>query len=345
MKKIFVVDDSNVNLMMADEVLSDHYDVITCSSAIIMFKLLDNIIPDLILLDIMMPEMDGFAALKLLKEHTKYSDIPVMFLTGKNDIDTEVLGFEMGVMDFITKPFSGPVLLNRIKKHLMLETIIADRTTKLQQRTDKLLRLQSNMASVLANMVESRDKLTGKHIERTASYLEILIKTMVDKGLYRDELITWDIDLITSSARLHDLGKIVVSDLLLNKPGKLTQDEFEVIKTHSHEGENIIDDIIDGSDDEEFLIHAKVCAGSHHEKWDGTGYPRGLAGDEIPLLGRIMAIADVYDALVSERTYKEAYTHEKSVQIIFENRGTHFDPKIVDVFLEVEHLFKKVTLS
>ena len=344
MKKIFVVDDNSANLLMADDVLSDYYDVITFLSAPTMFNLLDKIIPDLILLDIMMPEMDGFAALTLLKENRKYADIPVMFLTSKNDAETEARGFEMGVMDFITKPFSGPVLLNRIKKHLMLESIIADRTSKLQQRTEKLLRLQSNMASVLANMVESRDKLTGKHIERTAAYLEILIKTMLEKGLYKDELLKWDLDLITSSARLHDLGKIVVSDLLLNKPGKLTTDEFEIIKTHSSEGENIIEDIIDGSDDEEFLVYAKVCAGSHHEKWDGSGYPRGLKGDDIPLLGRIMAIADVYDALVSERTYKEAFSHEKSVGIILENKGLHFEPEIVDIFLEVEPLFEKVAV-
>jgi len=344
MKKIFIVDDNSANLLMADDVLSDYYDVITFLSAPTMFELLQNIIPDLILLDIMMPEMDGFAALKLLKANPRYADIPVMFLTGKNDADTEARGFEMGVMDFIAKPFSGPVLLNRIKKHLMLENIIADRTEELKKRSEKLLRLQGNMASVLATMVESRDKLTGKHIERTAAYLEILISAMMNKGLYKDELIKWDVDLITSSARLHDLGKIVVSDLLLNKPGKLTSEEFEIIKTHSNEGENIIDDIIDGSGDEDFLVYAKICAGSHHEKWDGSGYPRGLAGEEIPLLGRVMAIADVYDALVSKRTYKEAYSHDESVEIIAENKGLHFDPHIVDIFMDVESLFKKVAV-
>ena len=342
MKKIFVVDDNSANLLMADEVLSDHYDVFTLLTASIMFELLENVIPDLILLDILMPETDGFSALKQLKETSEYSDIPVMFLTSKNEPEVEARGFEMGVMDFITKPFSGPVLLNRIKKHLLIEDVIAERTGELKNRTEKLLRLQSKMASVLATMVENRDKLTGKHIERTAAYIEILIKSMMEKGLFKEELDDWDTDVVVLSARLHDLGKIAVTDLILNKPGELSPEEYEVIKSHSAEGENIIDDIIEGSDDEDFLIHAKICAGSHHEKWDGTGYPRGLAGTDIPLQGRIMAVADVYDALVSERPYKKAFSHERAVEIIRDNKGVQFDPEIVDVFLEVKDAFKRV---
>ena len=344
MKKIFVVDDNSANLLMADEVLSDHYDVFTLLSASIMFELLENVIPDLILLDILMPEMDGFTALENLKKNPNYKDIPVMFLTSKNEPEVEARGFEMGVMDFITKPFSGPVLLNRIKKHLLIEDVISDRTSELQKRTEKLLRLQNKMASVLATMVENRDKLTGKHIERTAAYIEILINAMVEKGLYQEELEYWDTDVVVLSARLHDLGKIVVTDLILNKPGELSPEEFEIIKSHSAEGENIIDDIIEGTGDEDFLLHAKICAGSHHERWDGTGYPRGLAGKEIPLQGRIMAVADVYDALVSERPYKEAFSHKRATDIIRDNKGILFDPEIVDIFLEVEGLFERAVM-
>jgi len=344
MKKIFVVDDNSANLLMADEVLSDHYDVFTLLSASIMFELLENVIPDLILLDILMPEMDGFTALENLKKNPNYKDIPVMFLTSKNEPEVEARGFEMGVMDFITKPFSGPVLLNRIKKHLLIEDVIYDRTSELQKRTEKLLRLQNKMASVLATMVENRDKLTGKHIERTAAYIEILINAMVEKGLYQEELEYWDTDVVVLSARLHDLGKIVVTDLILNKPGELSPEEFEIIKSHSAEGENIIDDIIEGTGDEDFLLHAKICAGSHHERWDGTGYPRGLAGKEIPLQGRIMAVADVYDALVSERPYKEAFSHKRATDIIRDNKGILFDPEIVDIFLEVEGLFERAVM-
>jgi putative two-component system response regulator len=307
-----------------------------------MFELLNDVIPDLILLDVMMPDVDGFNALKQLKANSKYADIPVMFLTSKNDAATEVRGFEMGVMDFITKPFSEPVLLNRIKKHLTIENTIQERTDMLKQRTQKLLRLQNSMASVLATMVENRDKLTGRHIERAASYTELLVNAMIKKGVYIDELNTWNTDIVISASRLHDLGKIVVTDLILNKPGKLTAEEFEVIKTHAAEGEKIIDDIINESGDEEFLRYAKICAGSHHERWDGTGYPRGLKGNKIPLQGRIMALADVYDALVSDRPYKKAFTHEKAVEILTEIKGTHLDPVIVDVFLDIHEAFREV---
>jgi len=342
MKTIFVVDDNTVNLMTADKTLSDWYNVVTFASASTMFDFLNNTVPDLILLDIMMPDIDGFEALKRLRADNRYMDIPVIFLTSKNDAATEALGFEMGVMDFISKPFSGPVLLNRIKTHLHIEEIITERTEMLKQRTEKLLRLQNSMTSVLADMVENRDRLTGEHITRTTGFIKILIDAMIERELYTEEMKNWDIESVISSARMHDLGKIAVTDLILNKPGKLSKEEFDIIKTHAAEGEKIIDDIIKQSGDEEFLNNAKLFAGYHHEWWDGTGYPRGLKGMEIPLQGRIMAIVDVYDALVSERPYKKAFTHEKAVEIILENKGKQFDPKIVDVFNQVNELFLKV---
>ena len=337
MKTLFIVDDNIMNLLTAKEALSGHYNIITLSSATNMFEILEEVTPDLILLDILMPEVNGFEALGRLKSDKRYMDIPVIFLTGKTDTETESRGFEMGVIDFIGKPFSKPVLLNRIKSHLEIESVI-------RGRTEKLLRLQSSMVYVLANMVENRDKLTGRHIERTVEYIEILLKGMKDNDVYTEEIKEWTLDVIISSARLHDLGKIVVSDLLLNKPGKLTPDEYEEIKTHAIEGEKIIDDIIGESGYEELMYHAKLFASSHHERWDGMGYPRGLKGDEIPLQGRIMAIADVYDALVSERPYKRPFSHEKSVEIIVENSGTQFDPKLVDVFTKVTEQFSEVEL-
>jgi putative two-component system response regulator len=345
MKTIFVVDDNSANLLMAEGVLSEHYEVITALSAGIMFELLEDIIPDLILLDIMMPDIDGFAALKRLRSSSKTEGIPVMFLTGKNDANTEAKGFEYGVMDFITKPFNGHVLLNRIKKHLSLEDIIRERTQMLQHRTRQLEKLQNSITYVLADMVENRDKQTGKHIERTAEYIKVLLSAMLEKGIYYDEISEWNMDLIISASRLHDLGKISVTDMILNKPGKLTDDEYEMIKDHALKGEGIIDEIIQRSEDahnEKILQYAKLCIGSHHERWDGTGYPRGLKGLAIPLQGRLMAIADVYDALVSERPYKPAFSHEKAVEIIRENRGSHFDPQLVDVFLDVREQFAEI---
>jgi len=349
MKTIFVVDDNTINLMTADKTLSDSYNVITFASALAMFEFLNNTLPDLILLDIMMPDIDGFEALKRLKTDARYADIPVIFLTSKNDAATEALGFEMGVLDFISKPFSEPVLLNRIKTHLHIEELIVERTAiinnqteMLKQRTEKLLRLQNSMVSVLSSIVENRDKLTGEHISRTTLFIKILIDEMIRRDLYADEMKNWDFDVVISSARMHDLGKITVTDLILNKPGKLTEGEYDIIKTHAVEGENIIDDIISKSGDEIFLQNAKLFAGNHHEWWDGTGYPRGLKGTDIPLQGRIMAVADVYDALVSERSYKKALTHKEAVEIILENKGKQFDPEIIDMFCEINDLFEKV---
>jgi putative two-component system response regulator len=336
MKKLFVVDDNNINLLAANDALSEHYDVFTLSSAAMMFKLLDDVSPDLILLDIMMPEMDGFEALKTLKANVRHAAIPVIFLTSMNEVSTEVQGLKLGAVDFILKPFSEPILLNRIRTHLAIEEII-------RERTEKLLRLQNSMVSVLARMVENRDRLTGRHVDRTTEYIRILLGAMLGRDNFAHEIRDWNVEAAISSARLHDIGKIIVTDMILNKPAHLTLDEYEIMKSHASEGERIIDSIIAESGNEFFLQNAKLFAGNHHERWDGTGYPRGLKGTEIPLQGRIMAIADVYDALVNERPYKKAIPHDEAVRIVKNGSGTHFDPQLVDVFLEVSGLFAEVS--
>jgi putative two-component system response regulator len=335
MKTIFVVDDSDTNLSMAEAVLEDQYRVMTMPSAAKMFNLLGKIIPDLILLDIEMPEMDGFEALKKLKSESAWMEIPVIFLTGRNNAEVEAHGFELGAVDFITKPFSAPVLINRLKTHLGIDDII-------RERTEKLHALQNSIVAVLADMVETRDKGTGGHIERTSMYIDILIKEMKERGVYSEEIGGWDLEKIVSSARMHDLGKISITDTIVNKPGKLTDDEYEAMKGHAKEGERIIDEIISRTGEGDFLLNAKLFAGTHHERWDGKGYPRGLKGTEIPLQGRIMAIVDVYDALVSERPYKRAFSDDEAINIIMQNSGTHFDPKIADLFYEVREHIKAV---
>ncbi|MCL2877692.1 MAG: response regulator [Acidobacteria bacterium] len=328
-KTIFVVDDNDTNLSVSEETLEEHYRVMTLPSAVKMFALLEKITPDLILLDIEMPEVDGFEALRRLKTSDKYAGIPIIFLTSMTDASIEARGFQLGVVDFITKPFSAPVLLNRIKTHLNIDEMIRERTAQLE-------RLQNGLVFVLADMVESRDQGTGGHVERTAEYIEILIKAMVARGVYTDEIRGNNLELLVSSARLHDVGKITVPDAILNKPGKLTQEEFEIMKTHCVEGERIIDRIILRTDNVEFLRNAKLFAGYHHERWDGKGYPYGLRGTGIPLLGRIMAFVDVYDALISERPYKPPFTKEEAFGIIMENAGKQFDPYIADVFFGVK---------
>jgi putative two-component system response regulator len=331
------VDDADTNLTKAKQALESSYRVLTMPSAAKMFNLLEKIIPDLILLDIEMPEMDGFAALEKLLQNTKTAKIPVIFLTAQTDAIVEARGFEMGAVDFITKPFSEPVLLNRIVSHLHIADLI-------QKRTEHIERLQSSILSVLADMVESRDEGTGGHIERTTSYVKMLLTEMVSRGLYADKIRPWDLNLVISSARLHDVGKIAISDSILNKPGELTKEEFEIMKTHAKEGEKIIDKIIKQTGEDVFLSHAKLFAGYHHERWDGRGYPYGLKGEDIPLQGRIMAVADVYDALTSVRPYKKAFSHEDSMNIIMENSGKQFDPEIAKVFYDIREDFKAVNL-
>jgi len=190
--------------------------------------------------------------------------------------------------------------------------------------------------SVLADIVENRDKATGGHIERITAYIRILIKAMKERGVYSDEIQNWDIEMVVLSSRLHDMGKIVVSDLILNKPDKLTGEEYETIKSHVIEGLRIIDRMVEQTGETEFLQNAKLFAGYHHEHWDGTGYPHGLKGTDIPLQGRIMAIVDTYDALVSRRSYKEAFAIEEAERIIMEKSGKYFDPNIMQVFFEVK---------
>ncbi|MCL1956293.1 MAG: response regulator [Fibromonadales bacterium] len=335
MKTVFVVDDNPVNLATAKQALNGIYRVLTIPSAEKMFSLFSKITPDLILLDIEMPEMDGFAALKKLMENEQTAKIPVMFLTASTDSEMEAKGLALGAMDFISKPFSVPVLLNRIKNHLNIGDIVKKRTERIEQ-------LQNGIVFTFANIVESRDKVTGGHITRTSKYIKSLLNAMIAKGVYLEELMDWDLDTAIISSRLHDVGKIVVSDLILNKQGKLTYEEFSEIKRHTTEGEKVIDQMIAQTGEAQFLHHAKIFAGAHHERWDGKGYPRGLREEEIPLQGRIMAIADVYDALVSERSYKPAFSSAEAAEMIKNDSGTAFDPLIVGVFDEIKGEFAEI---
>ena len=339
---IFIVDDKDINLKMAKDALNDLYRVMTMPSAAKMFNLLEKIKPDLILLDIEMPEMDGFEALKILKESEKYSDIPVIFLTATTDAKAEVRGFEMGVIDFITKPFSAPVLNNRIKTHLNIDSLIRERTEQLYQKTIQLKKIHNGTVFVVADIIEKRDEVTGSHIERTITYLNMLLEALEERGVYKNEIEEINSDIIFSSASLHDVGKIAISDTILNKPGKLTDEEFEIMKRHCIIGGNVIDQIIERTEDVIDLQYAKKSVIGHHERWDGRGYPNGLQGTEIPVIARLVSVVDVYDALASERPYKKAFSHEEAMKIITENSGSQFDPIIVKVFEEISEKVKAV---
>ena len=338
MDTIFVVDDSDTVLAFVVKAIGDYYRVMTMPSAMKMFTLMAKVKPDLILLDIEMPEINGLETLKRLKASKDYADIPVIFLTGRTDADTEVIGFELGAHDFISKPFSGPVLLNRIRTHLHIDAIVRERTKKLRQVRDSIVR-------VFAQTIEKRDDMTGGHVERTSEYMKILLRAMLAHGVYADEINEQDIDMVASSARLHDVGKIHIPDSILNKNGKLTDEEYAQMKTHSEMGVAIIEEILSEVSGEKFLQTAKLIAHYHHERWDGKGYPQGLAGTDIPLYGRVMAVCDVYDALTSVRPYKKAFSHDEALNIITSEAGKQFDPKIAQVFFEEQAQFNTANMA
>ena len=355
--RIMVVDDAVTNLRKAKDALVSMGDVFTVPSADRMFELLPAVKPALILLDINMPGMSGMEALKILKNTDGYENIPVIFLTSNDDPDSEMDGLSRGAVDYITKPFDPQLLRKRVEIHLTLVSQrlkLEEQSRQLinfnenlqkmvQEETAKVSALQGAILDTVVDLVEGRDDITGGHIGRTMRWLGLLLEGVVEEGLYKESRAGWDVKLILQSSRLHDVGKIGISDNILQKPGRLTAEEFEIIKRHTTLGAQIIDKISASlpKEDHLFLNHARVLALTHHERWDGDGYPVGLSGENIPLEGRLMAISDVYDALISVRPYKEAFSHEQAVGIIINSRGRHFDPALVDIFSRVEHRFKQ----
>jgi len=344
---IIMVDDDVTNLTVATNNLMEKYNFFTAPSVTKLFSALSKVDPDLILLDIEMPEMDGYEVIKLLKSTEKTASIPVIFLTGKIDPASEVKGLDLGAVDYITKPFSNELLVKRIDMHLLVErqrkallSYSQNLETEVDKKTRTVFELQNAILKAVAELVERRDSVTGGHIERTQQYLRLLVDFLLEYGVYAEELASWDIGLFIMSSQLHDVGKISIKDDILMKQGKLTEAEFEEMKKHTVSGADIIRGIEDNTQENEFLKYAETLAVSHHEKWDGSGYPYGLKGSEIPLMGRLMAIVDVYDALTNDRPYKKAFSHDEALDIIKEGFGKHFDPQMEDVFLARENEFR-----
>lgn len=355
--RIILVDDVMSYLEQGRNMLKTFYEVFPAPSAAKLFEILENVIPDLILLDIEMPEMDGYEAIRKLKADERYSDIPVIFLTALSDVNSEREGFDLGAVDYVQKPFSAPLLIKRIENQLLivqrtkalqasqaaLQDYADNLKEKVNEKTEEVLELQNVVMATVADLVEFRDNPTGGHIRRTQLYLKALVDELLKHdSVYKDEIDKWNIDFFLQSAQLHDVGKLTISDLILNKPGKLTPDEFEIMKTHAAAGVDAIERILSHTKRHAFLNHALLITGTHHEKWDGSGYPIGLRGNNIPLEGRLMAIADVYDALVSVRPYKKEFSHEEACRIIEEGSGTHFDPSLVDAFRDAEDEFARI---
>jgi len=348
-KVIFLVDDDMVNLTYGNDIIAGFYDVFTFNSGSRLLKMLEKRTPDLILLDVEMPEMSGYEVIKLIKGKEETKDIPIIFLTAKSDADSELMGLTLGAIDYIHKPFSTYLLLKRLEIHLLIESqrhelvkFNNNLQDMVEEKTKAVVQLQEAILMTVAELVDSRDDITGNHIEHTTQYLKILIEAAQKRAKYKKIIAKWNIALVLQSAQLHDVGKIAIKDGILNKPGKLTDEEFDYMKRHVIIGEKVIDKIKNKTSDHDYLEQAKILVSTHHERWDGSGYPRGLRGNEIPLQGRLMAVVDVYDALISERPYKKAFSHEKAVSIILEGKGTQFDPDIVDIFMEVNHKFKSI---
>jgi putative two-component system response regulator len=347
--KIILVDDNMANLSMGKNMLKTFHEIYPVLSAEKLFECLERFIPDLILLDIEMPDMDGYETIKRLKSVEDFADIPVIFLTAKKDEGSELTGLNLGAVDYVSKPFSAPLLLKRLETQLLiasqkkaLKRNNDDLQTTVMQKTKQVTVLQNAVLNIVAELVEFRDSVTGGHVFRTQKYLQFLIEQLVKENVYTEEVAGWDFDFVVSSAQLHDVGKIAISDTILNKPGKLTDEEFEKMKTHVLIGVDAIERIEATTAEHEFLRHAKIIAGTHHEKWNGTGYPMGLSGKRIPLEGRLMAVADVYDALISERPYKKAFTPAEAEDIIEAGRGIHFDPVLVDIFHPASARFTEI---
>lgn len=306
--------------------------------------------PDLVLLDVMMPGVSGYDVCRQLKADARTRDIPVMFLTALQDMKNEQEGFDVGAVDFIFKPVSHPILLARIRTQLTLKTaadFLKDKNAYLEhevsERTRELRVIQDATIVAMASLAETRDNETGNHIRRTQHYVQALARKLQARPKFGPLLDDVTIDMLFKSAPLHDIGKVGIPDAILLKPGKLTPEEFEIMKTHTTLGRDAIiaaEKLIDAPST--FLHFAREIAHYHQEKWDGSGYPEHLAGEAIPLSARLMALADVYDALVSRRVYKPPFPHAKSVAIISEGHGKHFDPDMVDAFLEIHDEFRVI---
>ncbi|MBB4285764.1 response regulator [Roseospira goensis] len=350
---VLVVDDEPMNIKVLVDLLENDYRLAVAKTGHQALQRLESgPVPDLILLDVMMPGMDGHDLCRVIKGTPRYADIPVIFVTALADAGDEAQGFALGAVDYLTKPISPAVTQARVRTHLKLrqarrvledyshtlEAEVRQRSEELMARTREVVQAQDVTIRALASLAETRDNETGNHIRRTQHYVRILAEALVAHPRFAPHLDGDTIDLLFKSAPLHDVGKVGIPDAILLKPGRLTDDEMAIMKSHAELGRQALLAAAEDGDPHRvgFLRFGCDIAGGHHEKWDGSGYPRGLAGEDIPFAARLMAVADVYDALISRRVYKPAFPHDKAMAIIREGHGTHFDPAVVEALLARE---------
>ncbi|MDL2263871.1 response regulator [Synergistaceae bacterium OttesenSCG-928-I11] len=344
---VLIVDDTDLNIEILVEALGDRYDISTAMDGESALAMVEKSPPDIILLDVVMPGMNGYEVCTRLKANPETADIPVIFLTAMTDINDKARGFEMGAVDYMVKPFAILEVQARLDVHLSLLNAKKELKQqneqlerKVRERTQELAITQGVIIEAMASLAETRDQETGDHVMRTRYYVQMLAVNLASHPRFAAYLRDVDPDDLGTAATLHDIGKVGVPDHILLKPGRLTPEEFEEVKKHTTYGHETLSRLAKRLPGNAFLKLADTIAWSHHEKWDGTGYPRGLKGDEIPIPGRLMAIADVYDAIVSERVYKKPMEHLEAVEFIRSQSGTHFDPDVVESFCELSDSFR-----
>jgi putative two-component system response regulator len=360
---ILIVDDTPQNLTVLGELLQPLYRVRAANSGERALRMVRTVPrPDLILLDVMMPEIDGHDVLRRLRDDPSTRDIPVLFVTAMDAVEDEERGLALGAVDYLTKPIKPAIVLARVRAHLDLKAArdrLARQNDWLEAEVHRRMRenvlVRDLGIRALASISEARDNETGRHIVRTQNYVGILARHLAGHPRFARALAGDRLDMVVKAAPLHDVGKVGVPDSILLKPGRLTPEEFDVMKTHATIGANAIERAIaqalagvaEGEAEQArgavaFMRVAHEIALGHHEKWDGSGYPAGLAGEPIPVSARLMALADVFDALMSKRVYKPAMGIEETTRIIVEGRGRHFAPDVVDAFLACREAFTAV---
>lgn len=331
MYKIMIIDDDRTSLIIAKKALENDYDIIPTTSGNTALDLLKRVTPDLILLDINMPKMNGFEFISRLKTSKLLKDIPIIFLTAQEDSTNELEGLSLGAVDYIKKPFSIPLFKKRIALHIKLVKQNRQLQNLVKEKTENISKLESAIMEIIAELIAKKENCIEGNLSQAQYYFSLMLKELMRQNAL-EEITEEEIDIICLSSKLYDIGKIGISDKLLLNAHRSKEEEIEYLKSHTIIGADSIQKAMTLIPDSSFLKYAWQMARSHHEKWDGTGYPDGLSGKNIPFISRILAVADVYDTLISPRNYREAISYEQAIHIIIQNAGSFFDPKIVSIF-------------
>ena len=342
--RVLIVDDAPENIRILVESLKNAYTIMFANDGEGALRLARNTPPpDIILLDVIMPGMSGYEVCRKLRDDPATRDIPVIFVTSQSEENDEAQGLELGAVDYISKPFRSSLVMTRVANQLELKRHRDQLDDLVRERTQELSLTKEVTIEALATLAEWRDPETGAHIKRTQNYVRALASALRRNPDYAGQFDDSSVELFYQSAPLHDVGKVGIPDSILLKPGALTDEEFEIMKTHTTRGRDALAAAERKLGGNSFLRLAREIAFGHHERWDGKGYPQRLVGEATPLPARLMAVADVYDALSSKRVYKPALPHDEALGIILKSRGTHFDPAVVDAFVSIQDEFQEIS--